>query len=156
MKFKRYAILLLTVLLVAGLGSCSRADNTQDKEDLDAGASSSEEKNIAEGVIRQLQKEIAFGEQDILTFSNGYLESVDIKTRETAQMLFTCIRNCDKITDLTDVCLEPMNLPIQINGQGTGTFEDFYTTYQETGRFICIHFTPEDSERFQDYVMALQ
>lgn len=115
------------------------------------------EDNIAEGVIRQLQKEIAFGEQDIVTFfSNGYLKSIDIKTQKTAEMLFMCIRNCEGITDLTDVNLQPMALPIEINGQGMGTFREFYITYQETGQFICISFTPEDSERFQDYVMSLR
>ena len=113
--------------------------------------------NMAEGVIRQLQKEIAFGEQDIVTFfSNGYLKSIDIKTQKTAEMLFMCIRNCEGITDLTDVNLEPMALPIEINGQGMGTFRELYITYQETGQFICISFTPEDSERFQDYVMSLR
>ena len=65
---------------------------------------------LSEGVIRQLQNEIVFGDQDILTFSNGYLEAIDIKTPETAEMLFTCIRKCVHITDLTDACLAPMVL----------------------------------------------
>lgn len=111
---------------------------------------------FTEGVIQQLQNELNFGDQDILTFSNGYLVGIDIKTQETAEVLFQCIRNCVQINDLTDVNLEPMALPIVVNGQGTGTFDRFFATYQETGQFICIRFTPEDSERFQDYVMALQ
>ncbi len=110
---------------------------------------------FSEGVIRQLQEEIVFGDQDVVTFSNGYLESIDIKTPETAEMLFACIRNCVHITDLTDVCLKAERLPIQINGQGQGTFDHFYATYQETGQFISISFSPEDSKRFYDYVMAL-
>ncbi len=109
-----------------------------------------------EGVIRQLQNEINFGDSDILKFSNGHLESIDIKTQETAEVLFHCIRNCIRITDLTDVSLEPMALPILVNGRGAGTFEMFFATYQETGQFICISFAPEDSARFQDYVMELQ
>ena len=109
-----------------------------------------------EGVIRQLQNEINFGGSDILKFSNGHLESIDIKTQETAEVLFECIRNCVQINDLTDVSLEPMALPILVNGRGAGTFEMFFATYQETGQFICISFAPEDSARFQDYVMELQ
>lgn len=109
-----------------------------------------------EGVIRQLQNEINFGDSDILKFSNGHLESIDIKTQETAEVLFECIRNCVQINDLTDVSLEPMALPILVNGRGAGTFEMFFATYQETGQFICISFAPEDSARFQDYVMELQ
>ena len=111
--------------------------------------------SFAEGVIRQIQNELNFGDKDILTFSNGYLESIDIKTQETAEVLFQCIRNCVQINDLTDVNLEPMALPIVVNGRGMGTFNMFFATYQETGQFICISFTPEDSERFQDHVMAL-
>lgn len=100
--------------------------------------------------------EINFGDSDILKFSNGHLESIDIKTQETAEVLFECIRNCVQINDLTDVSLEPMALPILVNGRGAGTFEMFFATYQETGQFICISFAPEDSARFQDYVMELQ
>lgn len=107
-------------------------------------------------MIRQLQNEINFGDSDILKFSNGHLESIDIKTQETAEVLFECIRNCVQINDLTDVSLEPMALPILVNGRGAGTFEMFFATYQETGQFICISFAPEDSARFQDYVMELQ
>lgn len=65
---------------------------------------------FSEGVIRQLQNEIVFGDQDVVTFSNGYLEAIDIKTPETAEMLFTCIRNCVQITDLADANLKPMEL----------------------------------------------
>ncbi len=111
---------------------------------------------FSEGVIRQLQNEIVFGNQDVLTFSNGYLEAIDIKTPETAEMLFVCIRNCVQITDLTDVALKPMELPIKINGEGCGTFDVFYVTYQETGQFIGISFSTKDSENFYDYIMSLQ
>ncbi len=90
-----------------------------------------------------------------MTLSNGYLESIDIKTQETAEMLFACIRNCVQITDLTDADIEPMALPIEINGRGTGALDMIFATYQETGQFICISFSKEDSERFYDYVMAL-
>ena len=110
---------------------------------------------FSDGVIRQLQNEIVFGDQDVVTFSNGYLEAIDIKTPETAEMLFTCIRNCVQITDLTDVNLKPMALPIEINGRGCGTFTNFYITYQETGQFIEVSFSPEDSQSFYDYVVAL-
>lgn len=110
---------------------------------------------FSEGVIRQLEKEIVFGDQDVVTFNNGYPEAVDIKTHETAEMLFTCIRNCVQITDLTGAELKPMELPIEINGRGTGTFQNFYTTYQETGQYIGISFSPEDSQNFYDYVTAL-
>lgn len=111
---------------------------------------------FSEGVIRQLQNEIVFGDQDVLTFSNGYLEAIDIKTQETVEMLFSCIRNCVQITDLTDANLTPTALPIEINGEGCGTFDTFFATYQETGQFIGISFSPEDSENFYKYVMALQ
>lgn len=110
---------------------------------------------FSEGVIRQLQNDIVFGDQDVVTLNNGYLEAIDIKTPETAEMLFACIRNCVQITELTDANLQPMALPIEINGRGCGTFTSFYVTYQETGQFIEISFSPEDSQSFYDYVMTL-
>jgi len=109
-----------------------------------------------EGVIRQLEKEIEFGDRDILTFRNDSFYSIDIRTRETAEMLFRCIRNCDGILDLTTALLAPEPLPIQINGKGVGAFEHIYAHYQETGQFIGIYFTPEDSEQLRSYVMSLQ
>ena len=111
---------------------------------------------FTEGVIRQLQNELTFGDKDILKFSNGYLESIDIKTQETADVLFQCIRNCVQINDLTDADLEPMALPIKVNGHGIGTFDMIFVTYEETGQFISIGFSTEDSEHFYDYVMTLQ
>lgn len=112
-------------------------------------------KAFSDGVIRQLQNEIVFGEKDVVTFNNGYPESIDIKTQETAEMLFKCIKNCTQIIDLTDANLEPMALPIEINGRGTGTFDMVFATYEETGQFVCISFAPEDSAAFYEYVMAL-
>ena len=108
------------------------------------------------GVIRQLQNEIDFSDQDILSFTNGCLESIDIKTQETAEALFRCIRACVQIHDLTDVYLEPMALPVKINGKGAGTFDMFFATYQETGQFVCFSFAPEDAQAFRNYVAALK
>lgn len=114
------------------------------------------QKEIAEGVVAKLQNEITYETNDTLTFFNGILESIDIKSTETAEILFQCIRNCVRIVDLTGAALEPMALPIQINGQGIGTFECIYTDYPETGQFLCIVFSEEDSTAFYEYVMAME
>lgn len=111
---------------------------------------------FTEGVILQLQNELNFGDEDILKFSNGHLESIDIKTKETADVLFQCIRNCVQINDLTDADIEPMALPIEINGHGIGAFDMIFAAYKETGQFISISFSSADSEHFYDYVMTLQ
>lgn len=111
---------------------------------------------ITEDIITQLKNEIAFGNKDVVLFNNGCPEAIDIKTEETAEVLFQCIRNCVNIIDLTDANLEPMALPVEINGRGTGTFESLFTTYQKTGQLICISFSAEDSESFYNYVMALK
>ncbi len=70
-------------------------------------------------------------------------------------MASTIMPEASQITDLSDANLEPMALPIEINGEGCGTFDIFFTTYQETGQFIGISFSPEDSENFYKYVMDL-
>lgn len=158
MTKKTTVLILLILLLAAGAGGWICWKNVPGEEDYMAEVLAYQEEQkeaFAEGVIRQLQEEIVFGDQDVVTFNNGYLEAIDIKTHETAEMLFACIRNCVQITDLTGVNLKPMELPIEINGRGTGTFQNFYATYQETGQFIGISFSPEDSQSFYDYVMAL-
>ena len=186
MKIRRLALILLIVFLAAGFGAYIYLKNTSGEDEymaaalayleeqkaalyeaeripieLDSGGKGASmypevRETFSEGVIRQLQNEIVFGDQDVVTLNNGYLEAIDIKTPETAEMLFACIRNCVQITDLTDANLQPMALPIEINGRGCGTFTNFYVTYQETGQFIEISFSPEDSQSFYDYVMALQ
>lgn len=110
---------------------------------------------FTEGVIRQLQDTIVYGEADAVTLSNGVVEQIDIKTHETAEMLFQCIRNCAGITDLTGMSLQPMELPVCVNGKEIGTFEALYIDYAETGQFLCIAFSQADSQSFRDYVTAL-
>ena len=70
-------------------------------------------------------------------------------------MLFGCIRNCRDIADMSGAALEPMALPIQINGRGVGTFDCIYTNEPETGRLYCIVFSPEDAAALRAHVMAL-
>lgn len=111
---------------------------------------------FTERIIRALQSEIVFAEEDVLTFHNGVLESIDIKSEETAEMLFQCIRNCRDIADMTGAALAPMALPIQINGRGVGTFDCIYTNEPETGRFYCVVFSEEDAAAFRTYVMELE
>ncbi len=180
MKIRRLALILLIVFLFAGVGVYIYLKNAPGEEEYMAAAlayslSETDSQGLllylsrgtgamypevreafSEGVIRQLQNEIVFGDQDVVTFRNDHLEAIDIKTPETAEMLFACIRNCVQITDLTDADIEPMALPIEINGRGCGTFDTFFAIYQETGQFIGISFSPEDSESFYKYVMALQ
>lgn len=131
MKIRKLALAFLGASLCAGVGIYIYLRNTPN-----------DKAAITESVVRQLQKEIVFADHNVVTFCNGHLEAIDIKTQGTAEMLFACIRNCVQITDLTDAYLEPMALPIEINGQGSGTFEMFFATYQETGQFICISFSP--------------
>ena len=91
-----------------------------------------------------------------MTFSNGQLYSIDIKSEETAEMLFQCIGNCRSVTDLTGAALSPEHLPILINGREIGTFEHIYSDYPETEQFFSFNFTKEDSASFYAYVMALE
>ena len=45
-------------------------------------------KVFTDGVVRQLRREIDFGDKDILTFAeNGNLDSIEIKTPETAEVI---------------------------------------------------------------------
>ncbi len=106
--------------------------------------------------------ELFFNESDSLAFllylcggSGTMYPEVQKTFSETADMLFDCIRNCVQITDLTDVNLEQMALPIRINGQEVGTFDAIYMTDRETNQFICISLSEQDSEElYRQYVMT--
>ena len=110
---------------------------------------------VTEGVIRQLQADRTAGERDVLTYRDGSLESIDIRTPETAEVLFQCIRDCVQILDLTGTNLSPMELPVRVGGRAVGSFEALFTDYAETGQSIGIYFSQADAERFREYVLAL-
>ena len=112
---------------------------------------------LTEGVILQLQDEIDFGDKDILTFAeNGEVASIEIKTPETAEVFFKCIRECTHICDLTGVQFSTSPPPRVII---KGTYADFgciYLTYKVTGRYYCISYSDENEEYFYNYVMGLK
>lgn len=108
-----------------------------------------------EGVIRQIQSEINYGDKDIVEFVNGNFFHLSIRTQETAEVLFHCIRNCKHISDITHKMLKPMNTPITA-GNGGGDVNWFATTYQETGQQIFFSFEDEDAQALYEYIMSLQ
>ena len=114
-------------------------------------------KAFTDSVIRQLRRDIDFGDKDILTFAeNGNLVSIEIKTPETAEVVFKCIRECTRIRDVTDVHFSDLPPPRVII---KGTYADFgciYLTYKVTGRRYHISFSDENEEYFYNYVMGLK
>ena len=156
---KKTIALVLSVICVLGAGGCSSdtANESPSKNDMVTSDNAvMDQREITEWLIAKLKSEIAFEDNDILTFSNGQLYSIDIKSEETAEMLFQCIGNCRSVTDLTGAALSPEHLPILINGREIGTFEHIYSDYPETEQFFSFIFTKEDSVAFYEYVMALE
>ena len=101
---KKKIILFLTLACMLNLVGCS--SYIKDEKDLiqadTAENNCRDNSEIAEEVICMLQNELAFEDKDILTFCNGTFESIDIKSKQTAEILFQCIRNCDYIVELTE------------------------------------------------------
>ena len=157
---RKYIALVLALVCVLTLGGCSSFEKTNEETSksnvIKSDDKTTEESEIIEWVIATLKSEITFESNDVLTFYNGHLDTIEIKSEETAEMLFHCIRNCRSITDLTGVPLEPEHLPILINGKEIGGFEHIYSEYPETGQFFSFNFTEEDSTAFYEYVMALK
>ena len=114
-------------------------------------------KVFTDSVVRQLRRDIDFGDKDILTFAeNGEVASIEIKTPETAEVFFKCIRECTHICDLTGVQFSDSPPPRVII---KGTYADFgciYLTYKVTGRYYHIGFSDENEEYFYNYVMGLR
>ena len=156
---KKIIALVLSLICVLSAGGCSSdsANKSSSKNDMVTSNNAvMDQREITEWLIAKLKSEIAFEDNDILTFSNGQLYSIDIKSEETAEMLFQCIGNCRSVTDLTGAALSPEHLPILINGREIGTFEHVYSDYPETEQFFSFNFTKEDSAAFYAYVMALE
>lgn len=156
---KKIIALVLSLICVLSAGGCSSdtANESPSKNDMVTSDNAvMDQREITEWLIAKLKSEIAFEDNDILTFSNGQLYSIDIKSEETAEMLFQCIGNCRSVTDLTGAALSPEHLPILINGREIGTFEHIYSDYPETEQFFSFIFTKEDSVAFYEYVMALE
>lgn len=112
---------------------------------------------FAEGVIRQLQREIKFGDHDTVARYNGELLAINIETQETADLLFACIRNCSSMLDVTNK-LGPDERPdctIQINWDIRGDIRRLSCKYKKTGRTIRIIFSEEDTQKLREYVMSL-
>ena len=156
---KKTIALVLSLICVLSAVGCSfdAANESPSKNDMVTSDNTIiDQSEITEWLIAKLNSEIAFGDNDILTFSNGQLYSIDIKSEETAEMLFQCIGNCRSVTDLTGAALSPEHLPILINGREIGTFEHVYSDYPETEQFFSFNFTKEDSAAFYEYVTALK
>ena len=156
---KKIIALVLSLICVLSAGGCSSdtVNESLSKNDMVTSDNAvMDQREITEWLIAKLKSEITFEDNDILTFSNGQLYSIDIKSEETAEMLFQCIGNCRSVTDLTGAALSPEHLPILINGREIGTFEHVYSDYPETEQFFSFNFTKEDSVAFYEYVIALE
>lgn len=106
-------------------------------------------------VIRQLEENIDFTGEDIVTFQNGRFRSFEIRSHESAEVLYTCIRNAAKINDYTNACLATQEIPILVNSASCGTFGMIYYTLPISGRFIGFQFTEEDTEHFRAYITSI-
>lgn len=113
-------------------------------------------KNIyANSVIWQLEKEIDFTGTDIVTFQDGSFLSFEIKSHESAEVLYSCIRNATRLNDFTHSCLAPQAIPLLVSDACSGTFSLIYYTFPVTGRFIAFQFSDEDSKLLYEYVMSI-
>ena len=111
-------------------------------------------KVFTDGVVRRLRRDIDFGDKDILTFAeNGELVSIEIKTPETAEVVFKCIRECTSIRDVTNIHFKPMDFPIKI-GRYAGTFGGL--SIRNNVRCYRISYSDENEEYFYNYVMGLK
>ena len=91
---KKIIALVLSLICVLSAGGCSSdtANKSSSKNDMVTSNNAvMDQREITEWLIAKLKNEIAFEDNDILTFSNGQLYSIDIKSEETAEMLFQCI-----------------------------------------------------------------
>lgn len=109
----------------------------------------------ADIAISQVEKEIDFTGKDIVSFDDGVFSTIEIKSHESAEVIYGCIRNASYIMDLTHASLLPENIPLLVSDSCSGGFTHVYITLPLTRRFIAFYFTEADSAVLSDYVMSL-
>lgn len=109
----------------------------------------------ADIAISQIEKEIDFTGVDIVSFDNGVLSTIEIKSHESAEVIFGCIRNAAYIMDLTHASLSPEDIPLLVSDSCSGSFTHIYITLPLTHRLIAFYFTEADSQTLSEYVMSL-
>ena len=154
-KRKRMLCLIALGLLLAGLAVCGLTIPPE-------GAANPVARGFyTQTAIWQLEREIDFtGEDIVITVLGGdgnvYLESFEIHSRETADMLFDCMRRSIRINDLTNTCFSAQPPPyLLVEGQLCGDFSHLYLTHRLTGKYVAFRFSPEDAAAFEAYVTAL-
>ncbi len=106
-------------------------------------------------MIRQLEENIAFTGEDIVTFQNGHFRSFQIGSHESAEVLYSCIQNAARLNNYTNASLAPELIPILVNDACSGTFGMIYYALPVSGRVIGFQFADEDEEELREYVMAI-
>lgn len=106
-------------------------------------------------VIRQLEENIDFTGEDLVTFQDGRFCSFEIGSHESAEVLYTCIRSAAKLGDYTNACLAPQEIPILVNSACSGTFGMIYYPLPTSGRLIGFQFTEENTEHFRAYIASI-
>lgn len=116
----------------------------------------------ASAAISYFEEHMTFSDEDIVTVyeyeGKEYISSFTICTHESAERFFDCIRNCESIYDYTNSCIKTMQYPIQLDGCGINSeqqFEACYFSFPDTGLFVGFHFTERDSEALYQYAMDL-
>lgn len=103
-----------------------------------------------------LRENVTFERSDSITyFENGNVETLDIRTPETLDLLIGCIGRCENIVDLTGHDLEPMFIPITVNGAECAAYDSFFFT-TKTGQFLQFCFTEEDAGAVRAYLLSLK
>ncbi len=113
-------------------------------------------KAYSEGIISQIQSEINYGDKDIVKIANGEFSYLSIRTQETAEMLYRCIRNCKYIEDATYDSCKPLCPRIEVSENCYGDLHWLYVNYQKTGQTIHFCFEDEDAQALYKYIMLLQ
>ena len=110
----------------------------------------------AGGVIRQIEKDIQFTGEDVVTlYSNGSLAAFEIKSHASAEVLYDCIRNAKHLFDRTNFVCAPEFLPVCIKEGAYCNFSSLGYTHPATGRYVVFYFSEEDAAAFESYVMSV-
>ncbi|MBR5490461.1 MAG: hypothetical protein IKV79_04235 [Oscillospiraceae bacterium] len=117
--------------------------------------------DFLEDVIRHLDQRIDYSGSDIIAaYKSGdeiSLSALEIHEKETAELLFECIRSADAVYDITNATapIDYRYFPVFANSyEQICSFESVIFPSPASGRIIYIAFRSEDSRALCDYLLS--
>jgi len=111
---------------------------------------------LIEELLKYLESEIVYGDSDGLSMcydrEKRYIERADIRTEESAQLLFDCVEGIRTVSDVSGTDIGDKHLPLTVNGKAIGDFKHIYFDFN--GSTVALEMDALASQLLYEYLFA--